>query len=138
MKRISALALMTGMVAPTLAGGCKDDGSDAITGSGMVTSASYAVDYTSEPESPVVGTNQLMLHVTNAEGEPVAGATVTVEAFMPAHGHGMASPPDVMETEPGSYHVTGLIFSMPGEWEITIGITVGDDTESVVVVLDVE
>ncbi len=57
------------------------------------------------------------LTVKTADGEPVTGATVTVDGDMPEHGHGLPTQPEVtQEVGQGVYLVEGLKFSMPGWW----------------------
>jgi hypothetical protein len=55
----------------------------------------------------------------------------SVRLWMPAMGHG-SSPLTVTRLNTGVYHVTGVWFSMPGEWEIQIQIQDehGDVSES--------
>lgn len=52
----------------------------------------------------------------NGMAEP--GAELAVEAVMPAHGHGMNYAPEVIELAPGHFAAEGMLFHMPGEWEI--------------------
>lgn len=72
--------------------------------------------------------NQLqrwVLHVDDAAGKPVTGATIQVEGGMPEHGHGFATAPTVTELGAGDYVVEGLKFHMPGYWEIAFTIQAG-------------
>jgi hypothetical protein len=80
--------------------------------------------------------------VRDAEtGAPVEDATVTVDARMPAHGHGMQTRP---ETDPGAcdggapptcrhpggvYTTRGMNFHMPGEWALLVDVTRGGVTD---------
>tara|TARA_R110002110_G_scaffold249872_5_gene466057 strand:+ start:729 stop:1070 length:342 start_codon:yes stop_codon:yes gene_type:complete len=41
---------------------------------------------------------------------------LTVDAIMPAHGHGMNYEVEVREIEPGQYVAEGFILHMPGLW----------------------
>ena len=41
-------------------------------------------------------------------------ASITIDATMPAHGHGMNYRPDGHATAPGHYRFTGLMLHMPG------------------------
>ena len=45
---------------------------------------------------------------------------LTVDAVMPAHGHGMNYFPIVMRTGAGSYRAQGMVFHMPGRWEVRV------------------
>jgi hypothetical protein len=48
----------------------------------------------------------------------VAGLTLAIVPFMPAHGHGASVAPTVSETAPGIYVATPLDFFMAGHWEL--------------------
>jgi len=43
-----------------------------------------------------------------------------VDAIMPRHQHGMNYTPQVARTGPGRFTVTGLVFHMPGLWQIQV------------------
>ncbi|MBX3641642.1 MAG: hypothetical protein KF720_01070 [Rubrivivax sp.] len=53
---------------------------------------------------------------------PQAGAAwpteLRVDATMPAHRHGMNYRPSVSALAPGRYRAEGLMFHMPGRWEL--------------------
>lgn len=73
------------------------------------------------------------LHIENTAGEPVDNAVITVDGGMPAHAHGLPTSPEVSEAlGNGDYLVEGLMFQMPGHWQITFTITAGDQTDTVV------
>lgn len=52
-----------------------------------------------------------------ADGAPFLG-DLQVDAAMPHHGHGMNVSPKVIRVAPGSYRVEGMLFHMPGYWEL--------------------
>ena len=56
-------------------------------------------------------------------------AEVTVDARMPAHGHGMKLDPTPMQQDDGSYEVEGMLLHMVGHWELYVDLTVGPFTE---------
>jgi hypothetical protein len=82
------------------------------------TSGALTVAVRFSPEAPVVGLDAAELTVTDASSAPVAGLTVTVVPWMPAHGHGTSTTPVVSETSPGVYVATPIALPMPGEWEL--------------------
>lgn len=47
-------------------------------------------------------------------------ATLQIDARMPAHQHGMNYTPDVTDRGNGVYDITGMLFHMPGLWEIQV------------------
>lgn len=45
-----------------------------------------------------------------------------IDAWMPAHRHGMNYRPSVSATGPGSWRAEGLLFHMPGRWELRFAL----------------
>lgn len=63
----------------------------------------------------------------NEGGALQAGTTILVDATMPDHNHGMNTLPVLAPgKEQGNYVVQGMLFHMPGLWEISIKIQEGD------------
>ncbi len=63
------------------------------------------------------------LHVEDAAGAAVAGASLEVTGGMPAHNHGLPTAPRVTaDLGGGDYRVEGLQFQMPGAWVITVTV----------------
>ena len=54
---------------------------------------------------------------------------VQVDARMPAHFHGMNRTPKLTRQADGSFTAEGLLFHMPGHWELTFDISRGGKTE---------
>jgi hypothetical protein len=55
---------------------------------------------------------------------------------MPVHNHGLPTQPRVTtELGDGDYRLEGMRFHMQGPWEITLTITVGGSTDTVVIAL---
>lgn len=50
--------------------------------------------------------------------KPANDGTLSVDAAMPHHGHGMNVRPKVEALGGGRFRVTGLLFHMPGRWEL--------------------
>ncbi len=50
---------------------------------------------------------------------------ISLDATMPAHGHGMNYRPKATEVSPGHYRFTGLMLHMPGRWQVTIDLFSG-------------
>ena len=97
----------------------------------------YVVSYQSELQP--VQINKLhawIVHIENAAGEPVEGATIEATGGMPVHDHGLPTRPRVTsEIGGGNYRLDGIRFHMTGLWEITLLITDGDITDTVVISL---
>lgn len=47
---------------------------------------------------------------------------VEVEAIMPAHQHGMNYTPIVKALGPGRFSVSGMVFHMPGTWQVRLAV----------------
>lgn len=79
-----------------------------------------------DPAPPSRGDNAwtLQLSTMAAPATPVAGATLTVTPFMPAHEHGSGKTVEVTPlTEAGQYRLSPVNLWMPGVWETTIRVT---------------
>lgn len=71
--------------------------------------------------------HQWTVHVTDAKGEPVSGAQLLVDGGMPQHRHGLPTAPRAAPSgTPGDYLISGVKFSMPGWWELKLGVTAPD------------
>ncbi len=72
------------------------------------------------------------LHLQNASGEAIENAEITVAGGMPLHNHGMPTVPQVSQAMGnGNYLVEGIQFQMPGQWLVTLNISVGEMMDSV-------
>ena len=77
-----------------------------------------------------------LIHIENAAGEPVVGATVEATGGMPVHNHGLPTRPRVTaELDGGDYQLDGMRFHMAGQWEITLSINADGNTDTVVIEL---
>ena len=82
--------------------------------------------YKTVPAVPVVGRHfalEIALCPTASAAAPAtprgnAPATLSVDAHMPEHRHGMNYRPSVSRRGPGLYRAQGLMFHMPGRWEL--------------------
>lgn len=52
---------------------------------------------------------------------------VDVDATMPAHQHGMNYQPEVTKSGPNAFEAAGLVFHMPGRWELTVAAHHSDE-----------
>ena len=67
-----------------------------------------------EPAAPAVG-QAFVLHV---ELCPAGARLLRVDATMPEHRHGMNYRPSLHALAPGRWRADGLLWHMPGRWEL--------------------
>ncbi len=77
----------------------------------------------------MVGKNALELALSDHQGEPLVGAKLGAEPWMPAHGHGSNTTPVVSELGGGNYRVDDLVFEMPGNWEVRLEVELHDHSD---------
>jgi len=54
--------------------------------------------------------------------QALPGRTLLVEGWMPGHGHGMLRQSQVDDLGDGRYRVRGMLFHMPGAWELRVKV----------------
>jgi hypothetical protein len=111
--------------------GCGDSSSSGSAGAGRVESnaGSYSVSFESSPRPiPLNAPFDLRFTVSRKDGSKVKPA-VEVDARMPQHRHGMSRMPRLTEQPDGSFRAEGLLFHMPGLWELYFDITEAGRTE---------
>ena len=59
-----------------------------------------------------------------------------VDARMPAHQHGMNYKPTVSSTGANRYKADGLMFHMPGRWELMFEVEAGGKTDKLAKTVD--
>ena len=69
---------------------------------------------------------------------PAAATLLRVDATMPEHGHGMNYRPSVTALGGGRWRAEGLMFHMPGRWDLTFDIVTGNTTQRLASTLRVE
>lgn len=52
---------------------------------------------------------------------------IDVDAIMPAHQHGMNYVPNIEKLDAGVFAVEGMLFHMPGVWQVQVAAHSGDD-----------
>jgi hypothetical protein len=61
-------------------------------------------------------------------------ASLSVDASMPEHRHGMNYTPEITRQNADSFRVDGLLFHMPGDWELYFDVAEGGRAERAVAV----
>lgn len=101
----------------------------------------YVVEYTLEPaEVPLNERFSVVVSVLDgSEGaEPAGDVSLALDARMPHHRHGMRVEPTVTRLDDGRWRVEGLLFHMPGRWELYFDVTRGAVTERAQEVIELE
>ena len=86
-----------------------------------------AIAYRTEPAKIAVGKPFSIEVVACVDGEKrLAPSRINVDAGMPMHGHGMNYKPSEKKLGPGHSTFNGMMFHMPGKWQITFDVFDGD------------
>ena len=114
--------------------GCGDgDASRAGAGRRSIDSngGTYTVSFESTPDPiPMNGLFDVRFTVApKAAGAKTDDLQVQVDARMPAHFHGMNRAPKLTRQADGSFKAEGLLFHMPGHWELSFDVSQGGRTE---------
>jgi hypothetical protein len=108
---------------------CADCPLDLGRGTGLVVfSSHYMVAFRPEPLRIEVGEPfSLLFNVCTKNDMPAE--LVAIDAQMPEHKHGMNYRPTIVSLGNGRYRVDGMIFHMPGRWELAIDVRAGEESE---------
>ncbi len=95
----------------------------AATDADFIEAGPFKVTVTVDPETPEVGKNHIVIHVTDLEGKPVRAAKVRAVGEMPAMGAmpAMYAQADIQETSPGVYQ-GDFELSMAGSWPLAVDV----------------
>lgn len=92
-----------------------------------------AIAYRTEPAKIEVGKPFSIEVVACVDGEKrMAPSRIRVDAGMPMHGHGMNYRPSERKLGPGHSAFDGLVFHMPGKWQISFDIFEGETRERLI------
>lgn len=124
MRRFLALALLAGAGSPAYA--C-DPG---LVGAGTerMESERFVVAYRSVPPAIAVG-EYFGLDIAVCGKDGASPDSLRVDAHMPAHRHGMNYAPKIEPAGPGRWHADGLMFHMPGLWELRFDVRAAGATD---------
>jgi hypothetical protein len=90
----------------------------------------YAVTIETVPaDVPLNAPFDLRITVAARDGSSTADLAVEVDARMPEHFHGMSTAPKVTRAADGSFKAEGLLFHMPGLWELDVDLARGPRAE---------
>ena len=85
-----------------------------------------AVYYRLEPEVPALSEHFSMLFRVCRGQDSARIDSFALDARMPAHNHGMKYRPAVSELDDGMLQVSGLLFHMPGLWQVDVDFVSGE------------
>ena len=111
-------------VAPYAAIGC-DLPADARDNAQVVEAEGVQIAYRADPALAIDRHFSLMIRAC-------ADATVsslTVDAWMPDHRHGMNYKPSVSKVGADAWRADGLLFHMPGKWELIFAVATSAGTK---------
>ena len=95
----------------------------------QIESARYTVKYRALPEKIPLGQHfSVELAVCANAGAPLP-ESVSVDAWMPEHRHGMNYKTSIKQAPGGRYRADGLLFHMPGRWELIFELRAAGRTD---------
>ena len=126
MNACSTAALVAGSLAAGAAFGCVPD----LPGGGRKFDLPrYTLMYRTVPEKiPLNRHFSLELAVCANAGQPLP-ESVAVDAWMPEHRHGMNYKTSIKREAGGRYRADGLMFHMPGRWELIFELRAAGRTD---------
>ncbi len=77
------------------------------------------------------------LDITICDSAKRWAGTLTVDASMPAHGHGMNYQPEVQASASG-FIAEGLLFHMPGQWRLDFNLQGDAGSQHIYAFIDIE
>ena len=104
------------------------DATGMCTGDATISSGDFTFTLVSDPSMmPLNALFSLTVSVSDSAGAAVDG-TLTFDATMPDHGHGMNVEPTVSSPVTGEYLIEGINLHMPGTWKLDFSIDVDGTT----------
>ena len=98
-------------------------------GTMRIESEHYVVSLRSRTGPIVVGEHFAIDIAACAKNDGTPPKLLRVDAYMPAHRHGMNYVPRMRSTAPGRWQADGLMFHMPGLWQFRVDLRANDVTE---------
>ena len=127
MRGLAPLCALIALVAAVPAFAC----TPAFKGAATTESVHYTLAWRTQPAAiPVGGHFSVDLVVCPKAGAPLP-QSLRVDAQMPEHRHGMNYTATVKDEGAGRYRAEGLMFHMPGRWELLFELR-GRETERLV------
>ncbi len=103
--------------------------SPALPGGTVIESARYSVGFRTQPEKISVGKHFSMELAVCPKSGAQPPESLRVDAHMPEHRHGMNYKAEVTAAPGGHHRASGLMFHMPGRWELVFDVRSGGRTD---------
>ena len=133
--RVAALLAICLPLSTGIAGAC----GEALVGpTRKIDGASYTVVFKTVPDPVQVGAHFALDFAVCPRGSAGVPRAVRVDANMPEHRHGMNYRPVVTAKSSTMYRAEGLLFHMPGRWDLTFDIDAPGRVERLTGVLRLE
>lgn len=113
------------------------DCATGLPGGSRATSSGHTVAWRADPPKIPVGRHFAIDLLVCAKGGGAVAPAVAVDARMPSHGHGMNYKASLKPLGDNRYRAEGLMFHMPGQWELAFDLKAGDKVERAVQVVTV-
>ena len=98
----------------------------------------YVVAFRTVPDPIVVGAHFALDFAVCPRAKVQPPHAVRVDASMPEHRHGMNYRPVVTVRPSGTYRADGLMFHMPGRWELVFDVVAASGTERVAATIQLD
>jgi hypothetical protein len=103
-----------------------------------VESARYEIAFRAMPSPVEAGTHFSLELAVCPRGGAAPPHAVRVDAVMPEHRHGMNYRAVVVAQGPAQYRADGLMFHMPGRWDLLFDLVTAAGTERLIATTEVE
>jgi hypothetical protein len=103
-----------------------------------VEDARYTIAYVTVPDPVVVGAHFVVDFAVCPRAATPVPQEVRIDATMPEHRHGMNYRPVVSATAAGVYRAEGMLFHMPGRWDLAFDVVAGTRSDRLTSTLRVE
>lgn len=137
MTRAGVVGLFGLLVAagPATAAGCLPPDPGAAMKSAKPTTAAAALRL--RPSPVKVGEPFVVeIRVCTLDGSRIE--RIAIDATMPAHRHGMNYKPELVDFGNGRHEARGLLFHMPGKWQIALSVYAGGPPTHLTLDLDIK
>ena len=119
-------AVATCLLSPLIAGAAPHSGESAAQAYTRPTAGGY-YRVTISPAIHPIPISQIhnwTIHVESADGVAFMPRQLVINGGMPGHGHGLPTKPNISRyLGNGDFLVEGMMFQMPGRWQLIVGVT---------------